>query len=327
MAAKTVLVTGGAGYIGSHACKALANAGYEPVVYDNLYRGHREFVKWGPFEKGDIVNRKRLDAVIAHHKPSAVMHFAALAIVSESVETPLPYYDTNVGGTATVVTAACSAGIKKFIFSGTCAVYGIPNVTPIKESAILAPINAYGRSKLMAENVLATASTAHNLSNVTLRYFNAAGADPDGEIGERHDPETHIIPNVLKVAAGKSSTVVLNGDDYPTPDGTCIRDYVHVTDIANAHVKALQYLDENPGSHVFNLGTGDGFSVRQVIETARKVTKMDIPISIGPRREGDPAILVANASRILEACDWAPEKPSLEVQISDAWTWHQKNGF
>ena len=178
----------------------------------------------------------------------------------------------------------------------------------------------------MAENVLATASTAHNLSNVTLRYFNAAGADPDGEIGERHDPETHIIPNVLKVAAGKSSTVVLNGDDYPTPDGTCIRDYVHVTDIANAHVKALQYLDENPGSHVFNLGTGDGFSVRQVIETARKVTKMDIPISIGPRREGDPAILVANASRILEACDWAPEKPSLEVQISDAWTWHQKNG-
>ena len=327
MATKTVLVTGGAGYIGSHACKALAKAGYEPVVYDNLYRGHREFVKWGPFEEGDIGNRKRLDAVIALHKPSAVMHFAALALVSESAKAPLPYYDTNVEGTATLATATCAAGINKFIFSGTCAVYGVPDVTPIKEDAILAPINAYGRSKLMAENVLATASAMHNLSHVTLRYFNAAGADPDREIGEKHDPETHIIPNVLKVAAGKSSAVILNGEDYPTPDGTCIRDYVHVTDIADAHVKALQYLDMNPGSHVFNLGTGTGFSVRQVIETAQKVTKKDIPFHIGPRREGDPAILVANANRILRACDWAPEKSSLETQISDAWAWHQKNGF
>lgn len=327
MTAKTILVTGGAGYIGSHACKALAKSGYQPVVYDNLYRGHRDFVKWGPFEEGDVGDRKRLDAVIARHKPSAVMHFAALALVGESTATPLPYYSTNVGCTTTLTAALCEAGINKLIFSGTCAVYGLPDVTPITEEAPLAPVNPYGRSKLMAEGVLADAHAAHGLSHVTLRYFNAAGADPDGEIGEKHDPETHIIPNILKVAAGDSSAVTLNGDDYATPDGTCIRDYVHVTDIAHAHVKALQYLDDTPGAHVFNLGTGTGFSVRQVIETARQITKKDIPIRIGPRREGDPATLVADASRILNTCGWAPNRSSLEVQIADAWAWHQKNGF
>ena len=327
MAAKTILITGGAGYVGSHTCKALVEAGYEPVVYDNLHRGHRELVKWGPFEKGDVGDGDRLHAVIARYKPTAVMHFAALALVGESSADPLAYYRTNVACTTTLVSAICAAGIDKLIFSGTCAVYGIPDVTPISENSLLAPVNPYGRSKLMAERVLTDVGAAHGISFITLRYFNAAGADPEGETGERHDPETHIIPNVLRVAAGESAAVLLNGDDYPTLDGTCIRDYVHVSDIANAHVKALQYLGENSGAHVFNLGTGSGFSVRQVIETAKQVTERDIPVHTGPRREGDPAILVADAGRMRDECGWIPMRSSLETQISDAWAWHQKNGF
>jgi UDP-arabinose 4-epimerase len=327
MAEKTILVTGGAGYIGSHACKALAQAGYEPVVYDNLCRGHREFVKWGPLEEGDVRDDERLRAVINRHKPSAAMHFAALALVGESAEDPLTYYSTNVSGSATLAAAMCASGVEKLVFSGTCAVYGIPDATPIAEDAPLRPINPYGRSKLMAENMLTDANTAHGLSFASLRYFNAAGADPDGEVGERHDPETHIVPNVLKVAAGESPTFLLNGDDYPTSDGTCIRDYVHVSDIADAHVRALQYLDDNPGGHIFNLGTGTGFSVREVINATKQVTERDIEVHIGPRRDGDPPALVADATRIQKECSWSPKRSSLETLISDAWAWHKNNGF
>ena len=327
MAAKTVLVTGGAGYIGSHACKALAQAGYEPVVYDNLCRGHRDFVKWGPLEEGDVRDDERLQAVITQHKPSAAMHFAALALVGESAEDPLAYHNTNVSGSANLATALCANGIEKLVFSSSCAVYGIPDSTPIAEDAPLRPINPYGQTKLLAERVLSDARKAHGLSFASLRYFNAAGADPEGEIGERHDPETHIVPNVLKVAAGESPSFLLNGDDYPTPDGTCIRDYIHVSDIADAHVKALHYLGDTPGGHIFNLGTGAGFSVREVVNTAKQVTQKDITIRIGPRREGDPPVLVADARRIQRDIAWSPKHSSLETLISNAWTWHQKNGF
>jgi len=327
MAEKTILVTGGAGYIGSHACKALAQAGYEPVVYDNLCCGHRALVKWGDFEEGDVRDRERLQTVIERYKPSAVMHFAALALVGESMENPLAYYDTNVSGTMTLADAVCVNGIQKWVFSGTCAVYGTPDTMPITESTPLAPINPYGRSKRMAEEVLEDARAARGFSYTVFRYFNAAGADAKGDAGERHDPETHIIPNVLRVAAGESPAVLLNGDDYPTTDGTCIRDYVHVSDIADAHVGALRYMDENPGAHVFNLGTGEGHSVREVIDTAKHVTGRNIQIQVGPRRDGDPPILVADATRIQKEFAWSPKRSSLETLISDAWAWHQKAGF
>ncbi len=327
MASNTILVTGGAGYIGSHACKALAAAGYEPVTYDNLCRGHRSCVKWGPFEDGDILDADRLRAVVEKHKPDAVMHFAALALVGESFDQPDKYHRNNVTGTATLMSVACNAGIRKVVFSGSCAVYGIPDVTPIVENAPLKPINPYGENKLAAEKILSEAETSHGLAWVSLRYFNAAGADPDLETGEKHDPETHIIPNVLKVAAGLEQSVQLHGDDYPTPDGTCIRDYVHVCDIADAHVRALKNLATNNGGHTYNIGTGTGYSVRQVIDAARHVTGRDIRVEAGPRREGDPAILVADAGKIHKDLHWTPRRSALDVQIADAWAWHQKSGF
>lgn len=327
MAEKTILVTGGAGYIGSHACKALARAGYEPLVYDNLSSGHREFVKWGAFEEGDVRDRSRLQTVIERHKPSAVMHFAALALVGESMKSPLTYYDVNVSGTIALAAAICSNNIQRWVFSGTCAVYGSPDTIPISEDAPLAPINPYGRSKYMAEQILEDACAVSGFSYTIFRYFNAAGADSDGEVGERHDPETHIIPNILRVAAGDNPAFVLNGNDYPTADGTCVRDYVHVSDIADAHVQALQHMDKNPGTHIFNLGTGEGYSVQEVVDAARRVTGRDIEVQIGPRRDGDPPTLVADPTRVQKECGWSPGRSSLETLISDAWAWHQKNGF
>ncbi len=320
MVDKTILVTGGAGYVGSHACKALAQAGYVPVTYDNLFRGHRELVKWGPLEVGDICDPARLKDVIARHKPVATMHFAAMALVGESVSQPDVYHRVNVEGTSTLLAIMRGAGVDKIVVSGTCAVYGMPKTTPITEDTPIAPISPYGETKLGMERRVSAA----DVSSVVLRYFNAAGADPDAETGEWHEPETHLIPNVLN-AATKGETLRLFGDDYPTPDGTCIRDYIHVCDIAAAHVAALAYMDKAPGAHVFNLGTGTGNSVREVIETARRVTGKDIRAVVEKRREGDPAVLVANSSRVQSALGWTPRR-SLEDQVRDAWRWTQKNG-
>lgn len=321
MASKAILVTGGAGYVGSHACKTLAQAGYVPVTYDNLFRGHRELVKWGPLEVGDICDSGRLKDVMARHKPAAVMHFAALAQVGESVREPEKYHRTNVAGTGVLLEAMREASIDKIVVSATAAVYGMPKTTPITEDAPIAPISPYGETKLAMEQIVRAAG----ISSVALRYFNAAGADPDAETGEWHEPETHLIPNVLRAATGSGEPLRLFGDDYPTPDGTCIRDYVHVCDIAAAHVAALACMDAHPGAHVFNLGTGTGFSVREVIDTARRVTGRDIPAIVEPRRDGDPAVLVANAMRVRDALGWTPRR-SLEDQVRDAWRWTQESG-
>ena len=321
---KVVIVTGGAGYIGSHACKALANAGYTPIAYDNLVYGHEWSVKWGPFEQGDILDRIRLDEVIEKYNPAAIMHFAAYAYVGESVEQPGKYYHNNVSGSLTLLEAMRDHGIPNFIFSSTCATYGEPQQIPIPEDHKQAPINPYGHSKLMIEQMLSDFDTAHNLKSVSLRYFNAAGADPDGDTGEDHDPETHLIPLVLDAAIGKRSSIIIFGDDYDTPDGTCIRDYIHVTDLADAHVKALKYLEQGGITTKFNLGNGTGFSVKDVIDTAQKVTGKDIPVVIGKRRPGDPPRLVGDAARIRNELNWTPEYADLDTIIETAWKWHQR---
>ncbi|MBU1055282.1 MAG: UDP-glucose 4-epimerase GalE [Proteobacteria bacterium] len=320
-----VLVTGGAGYIGSHACKALSKAGYTPVTYDNLTYGHTWAVKWGPFEKGDILDRQRLDEVIVKYKPEAVMHFAAFAYVGESVENPGKYYRNNVVGSLTILEAMRDHGIQNIVFSSTCATYGIPEKVPISEDCLLAPINPYGFTKLIVEQMLKDFSQACNLKFVSLRYFNAAGADPDGEAGEDHDPETHLIPLVLDAAAGRRDYVKIFGTDYGSPDGTCIRDYVHVSDLADAHVLALEYLKNTGKSNVFNLGNGEGFSVREVIGTAREITGNNIHAIESDRRPGDPAILVGSSDKIRKILGWQPAHGRLKEIIRTAWNWHQKS--
>lgn len=319
---RNILVTGGAGYIGSHACKALARAGYQPVACDNLVYGHPWAVKWGPLERGDIADRSWLDSVIARYQPLAVMHFAAYAYVGESVQDPGKYYRNNVAGSLTLLEAARDHGIGQFIFSSTCATYGIPQVSPIPETHPQDPVNPYGASKLMIERMLRDFDLAHGLRSIALRYFNAAGADPDGEIGEVHDPETHLIPLVLDAAAGRRPWVTVFGDDYETPDGTCIRDYIHVTDLAQAHVLALQALESGVHSTAFNLGNGRGFSVREVIAHAVEVTGREVPVVIGPRRLGDPPRLVGDASRAIRELGWRPRLAELRTIIETAWAWH-----
>ena len=319
----TVLVTGGAGYIGSHACKALAQADCRPIAYDNLVYGHPQAVRWGPFEQGDIADRERLDAVINHYRPDALMHFAAYAYVGESVQDPGKYYRNNVAGTLSLLEAARDHGIGYFIFSSTCATYGIPQRVPIDEDHPQAPINPYGASKLMIETMLRDFQAAHDLKYVALRYFNAAGADPDGEIGEEHDPETHLIPLVMQAAQGKRAHVDIYGTDYPTPDGTAIRDYIHVTDLAEAHVLALNYLQQNGDSIALNLGTGRGYSVREVINTVKSVCNTAVPARETARRAGDPPVLVADAHRGMECLGWRPTHSQLTDIITDAWRWHQ----
>jgi UDP-arabinose 4-epimerase len=321
-----VLVTGVAGYIGSHACKALARAGYLPIAYDNLVFGHEWAVKWGPLERGDIADRARLDQVIAQHRPSAIMHFAAFAYVGESVTDPGKYYRNNVAGSLTLLEAARDSGIGQFVFSSTCATYGTPDRVPISEDAPQRPINPYGASKLMIERMLTDFGAAHGLRSIALRYFNAAGADPDGEIGEAHDPETHLIPLVLDAASGRRSHVTIFGSDYDTPDGTCIRDYVHVSDLADAHVKALQSLEGGASSNVYNLGTGDGFSIREVIQIAERITTLGVPVIIGGRRAGDPSVLVSEADKARAELGWLPHLPLPEM-IRSAWAWHQKRAM
>ena len=322
----TVLVTGGAGYVGAHGCKALAEAGYLPVVYDNLVYGHEEAVRWGPFERGDIADRERLDAVLAAHRPIAVMHFAAFAYVGESVTDPGKYYRNNVGGTLALMEAMVANGVDKMVFSSTCATYGEPSTVPITEDEPQQPINPYGKSKLVVEQMLADFEVAHGLRSVPLRYFNAAGASPDGEIGERHDPETHLIPLALDAAAGKGPALTVFGEDYPTADGTCIRDYIHVGDLADAHVRALDYLAGGGATRAFNLGTGSGVSVRQILDAVERVTGRPVPHQIGPRRPGDPPALVADPSRARLELGWQPRLSDIDTIIATAWAWHQRRG-
>ena len=320
-----ILVTGGAGYIGSHACKALAQAGYTPITYDNLVCGHRWAVKWGPLEEGNIADHARLNEVIAKYQPVAVMHFAAYAYVGESVEDPGKYYRNNVAGTLTLLEVMRDHGIDKFIFSSTCATYGIPETVPISEDHPQRPINPYGASKLMIERMLQDFDVAHGLRSISLRYFNAAGADPDGEIGEAHDPETHLIPLVLDAAAGKRSAITIFGDDYETPDGTCIRDYIHVADLADAHVLALKALEDGAKTTSYNLGNGHGFSVKEVIETAVRVSRKTVPVEIGQRRPGDPTKLVGDSTRIRSELAWNPRFAELQLMIASAWHWYVSN--
>jgi UDP-arabinose 4-epimerase len=322
---KTILVTGGAGYIGAHACKALAAAGYTPVTYDSLVYGHERAVKWGPFEKGDILDGARLSEVMQRHKPAAVMHFAAFAYVGESVTEPAKYYRNNVVGTLSLLDAMRAHDIHHIVFSSTCATYGIPETVPIAEDTPQKPINPYGASKLMIERVLSDYADAYAMKCVALRYFNAAGADANGEIGESHDPETHLIPLVLDAASGVRPHITVLGDDYPTPDGTCIRDYVHVTDIADAHVCALGKLGNGTLRRAYNLGTGSGFSVAEVIAAAKRVTGCKIPVVQGARRAGDPAQLLADARLVSRELGWTARHSSIDNILETAWRWHQRN--
>ena len=319
-----VLVTGGAGFVGSHACKALSRHGFTPVVFDNLSHGHEDAVRWGPLERGDILDRARLDEVIAAQSPAAIMHFAAFIAVGESVTDPGKYYRNNVAGSLNLIEAARDHGLGAFVFSSTAAVYGIPDTVPIPESAAKQPINPYGETKWMVEGMLRDFGAAHGLKSTALRYFNAAGADPDGDTGERHDPETHLIPLALDAAAGTGQPLTVFGEDYPTPDGTCIRDYIHVTDLAEAHVAALQAMLGGAGSNVYNLGTGTGFTVRQVIEAVAQVTGRTVPHSFGPRRAGDPASLVADPAAANRDLGWRPKLSDLQSIVASAWAWHQK---
>lgn len=304
-----VCVTGGAGYIGSHACKALAKAGHEVVVYDNLSTGHRDFVKWGDFEYGDIRDTNHLRHCLRKHEPDGIIHFAANAYVGESVVNPGKYFSNNVGGTLSVLEAMRDEGVSNIVVSGTCAVYGQPEKTPIREDFDKKPINPYGASKLFMERMLADFKNAHGINWTSLRYFNAAGSSPDGEIGELHFPETHLIPRVIFAALGRLDKVDVFGDDYPTPDGSCIRDYIDVSDLASAHILALEKLIAGGDSQALNLGTGKGTSVFEIIKGVEEVAGKKVPMKISSRREGDPASLTADPGRAQSELGWKAEIP------------------
>jgi UDP-glucose-4-epimerase GalE len=319
---KNILVTGGAGYIGSHTCKALAQAGYKPIVFDNLSTGHEHAVKWGPLEVGDIRDKEKLSAVFEQYKPEAVIHFASKIVVSESVKNPGEYYDNNVNGTLSLLNVMRAHAVNAIVFSSTAAVYGYPETTLITESHSLNPINPYGKTKLACEWLLQDYQTAYNINYVALRYFNAAGADTEGELGEEHEPETHLIPLILNAAKNKTSTSIF-GNDYATPDGTCIRDYIHVSDLANAHIKALEYIFKNAQSGIFNLGTGKGYSVREILDTTKEVTSIDIDEVISERRAGDPDSLVAKSDSAQQTLAWQPKYSDIENIIKTAWQWQK----
>ncbi len=326
---ETILVTGGAGYIGSHACKALAAAGHTPVAYDSLVTGWRDAVRFGPLEVGDLRDRDRLDAVIAAHKPGAVMHFAALSNVGEASRDPGLYWDNNVIGTLRLAQAVAAAGVPHLVFSSTCATYGDQDGVMLDETCPQRPENAYGASKRAAEDLIANIAAAPgvDLRHVVFRYFNVAGADPDAAIGEFHRPETHLIPLALDAVRGRRDRLTIHGQDYPTPDGTCVRDYVHVTDLIAAHVAGLDHLLGGGASAVFNLGTGRGFSVREVVEAVARVTGEPVPAEDGPRRPGDCAALVSGSTRAADVLGWNPAHSTLEEMISTAWAWHQRPGY
>ena len=324
---RKVLVTGGAGYIGSHAVLALGRAGYEVVILDNLVYGHRDLVESVlevPLVEGDVADRPLVERVLREHDIGAVMHFAAYAYVGESAADPGKYYANNVAGTISLLEAMRAVGVARLVFSSTCAVYGVARDLPITESHPQEPINPYGAGKLMVERMLQDYDAAYGLRSVRLRYFNAAGADPDGLLGEDHTPETHLIPLVLRTALGRQPSVSIFGYDHPTPDGTCIRDYIHVSDLADAHVLGLRYLENGGATAVFNLGNGNGFSVNEVIEAARRVTGREIPADIGPARPGDPPALVGSADHARRALGWQPRYPDIEDIIAHAWAWHRK---
>ena len=324
---RRVLVCGGAGYIGSHMAKWLAAHGVEPVVLDNLSTGHREAVRFGPLVEADLLDPASLDAAFAAGPFEAVMHFCARSLVGESVQQPLAYYQNNVAGTLNLLQAMQRHGVDRIVFSSTAAVFGEPVAATIDEDHPKTPINPYGASKLMVERMLADAAQAYGLRSVTLRYFNAAGASADGDIGEAHTPETHLIPNVLRAALGDGSRLKVFGDDWPTPDGTCVRDYIHVDDLAQAHWLALDHMAAHGGAHAFNLGNGRGFSVREVIAAAEAASGRTVAFDIAPRRAGDPAVLVAASDRAREVLGWAPRHADLAEIIDSAWRWHCRPAF
>lgn len=324
---KNVLVTGGAGYIGSHACKALREAGYVPVTFDNLSTGWEDAVKFGPFEQGDLLDRARLDEVFAKYSPIAVMHFAAFSQVGESMKDPGKYWRNNVIGSLQLIEAAADAGCLNFVFSSTCATYGDQDNVVLDENSVQLPINSYGASKRAIEDILANFEQSHGLKSVIFRYFNVAGCDPAGEVGEFHQPETHLIPLMLDAIAEKRDALTIFGTDYDTPDGTCIRDYVHVCDLVDAHVLGLKWLQDEKGSRLFNLGTGKGFSVREVLDESRAVTNKEVPHVEGPRRPGDCTKLVSGSERAATELGWRPERSNMKTMIEDAWNWHQTGHY
>lgn len=323
----TILVTGGAGYIGSHAVQALQKSGYDVVILDNLVYGHRDIVENAlkvELIVGDTGDRALLDNLFSSRNIAAVMHFAAYAYVGESVTDPAKYYRNNVLGTLTLLEAMVAANVKKFVFSSTCATYGVPQRIPIPEDHPQDPINPYGASKLMVERILADFDVAYNLKSVSFRYFNAAGADPQGLLGEDHNPETHLLPLVLMAALGKRESVSIFGTDYPTPDGTCIRDYIHVCDLADAHILGLEYLLNGGDSNIFNLGNGSGFSVKEAIDAAREITGKEIKAIECDRRPGDPPMLVGSSEKARKILGWQPQYGDIKDIITHAWNWHQK---
>jgi UDP-glucose 4-epimerase len=318
-----VLVVGGAGYIGSHTCLDLFNKGHNPIVYDNLTNGHAEFVKWGPLEVGDIRDRNRLDEVIKRYKPQSIVHFAAAIEVAESVRDPGAYYENNVGGTIVLLRAAQAAGINKIVFSSTCATYGVPSSIPISENNVQLPINPYGQSKLIVEQILKDLDRHQGLRFSILRYFNAAGADPEGRIGEWHTPETHAIPIALATAQGHKEYFEVFGTDYDTRDGSCVRDFIHVLDLADAHTRAVEYLLAGGGSHALNLGTGTGTTVMELLKAVQHVTGHNFDVRYAARREGDSPALVADNSLARSTIGWTPRHDLISI-VQSAWNWHSK---
>lgn len=327
MTKQQVIVTGGAGYIGSHACKTLAQQGYEPVTFDNLSTGWRDAVKFGPFEQCDLCDLEQVRAAFAKFDPVAVMHFAAFSQVGESMQDPAKYWRNNVLGSLNLIQATVEADVRQFVFSSTCATYGDHDNVVLDENCPQEPINAYGASKRAVEEILENLRHSAGLQSVVFRYFNVAGADPDAEIGEFHQPETHLIPLMLDAIDGKRDALTVFGTDYDTPDGTCVRDYVHVVDLVEAHVLGLKWLQSGKGSRAFNLGTGDGFSVKEVVRHSKAVTNKDVPIVMGPRRAGDCTKLVSGSTRAKAELGWSPTRSNLAEMITDAWRWHQNGSY
>ena len=327
MKEQKVIVTGGAGYIGSHACKALRRAGFLPITFDNLVTGWKDAIKFGPFENGDLLNEADLEQVFAKHSPVAVMHFAGLSQVGESIQKPGLYWKNNVVGSLNLIQAAVEHGCMNLVFSSTCATYGDQDGIVLDENCAQSPINAYGASKRAVENILFDYHSAYGLNHVIFRYFNVAGADPEAEIGEFHQPETHLIPLILDAIDGKREALTIFGTDYDTFDGTCIRDYVHVCDLVEAHVLGLRWLLDGRGNRIFNLGTGTGFSVREVVDQAKHVTNRPVPVVEGSRRPGDATMLVSGSSRATSELGWSANRSHMQQMITDAWRWHQNGSY